>query len=369
MSDRNSYPSGRLRELFYHPNEGSVLSQKKTTEPRVRRFWQKGKASFSLKVLLSSILLGVVLYVVDYREVLHIVASSKPWYLLAFAVVFYMDRALMAYKWRPLLWVVNVAVNYLVLLQLSFVAPLIGTVLPATVGGDAFRVYRVTKLGFSARDVISSIIMERLIGLAALLLLVGISVGLALYLFDGSLAYIGAPGWLLLALVALTVPIFLVVWILRTSWAKRVFCKFSRYTVINWLWELYIRLGYFRHHHRIIIFVFGLTFLEQLIPIAGDYILIKALHIDVSFIVVVAIVPIIVLTSRLPISFEGIGLQEGLYIGLLSLVGVTPSEALVLSSANRIMGILCMLPWGAHYLFSNRKTSPLKPDVYRGVTT
>jgi uncharacterized protein (TIRG00374 family) len=342
--------------------------KKGSTEPTVRRFWQKGTFPFLLKLLLTSTLLALVIYLVDYREVLHIVASVKPWYLLAFAVVFYLDRALMAYKWRPLLRAANVSLDYLKLLQISFVAPLVGMILPATVGGDAFRVYSVTKHGFSARDVISSVIMERMIGLLALLLLVSVSVGLALYLFDGSWAYVGDLGWLLVALIALIVPIFLVIWILRSSWAKRISDKFSRYTIINWLWGLYIRLGDFRHHRRIIIFVFWLTFLEQLIPIVGAYLLIKALHIDVSFIVLVAIVPIIVLTGRLPISFEGIGLQEGLYIGLLSLVGVTASEALVLSSANRIMGILCLLPWAMHYLFSNRKIFPMKPEVSSGVT-
>lgn len=188
--------------------------------------WQKGRVSFLLKVLLSSTLLGLVIYSVDFREALNLIASVQPWYLLAFAIGFHLDRALMAYKWRPLLRAANVSVNYLVLLQVSFVAPLVGIMLPATVGGDVFRVYSITKHGFSARDVISSVIIERMIGLLALLLLVGVSVGLALYLFDGSRSYIGDLGWLPVSLIALTAAIFSVVWALRSRWVQRISNKF-----------------------------------------------------------------------------------------------------------------------------------------------
>ena len=65
-----------------------------------------------------------------------------------------------------------------------------------------------------------------------------------------------------------------------------------------------------------------------------------------------AIIPLIVLAIRIPICFEGFGIQEGLYVGLFALVGVAVAEALILSTAVRIVGWVAALPWGVHYILS-----------------
>ena len=50
------------------------------------------------------------------------------------------------------------------------------------------------------------------------------------------------------------------------------------------------------------------------------FLLAQALHIDVSLVELVAIIPLIVLIVRLPLSIQGFGVQEGLYVALFSLV-------------------------------------------------
>ena len=65
---------------------------------------------------------------------------------------------------------------------------------------------------------------------------------------------------------------------------------------------------------------FGLTFLAQLVPVATGFLLFRALGIQVSTLELLAIIPLIILAIRLPISFDGIGIQEGLYVGLFALV-------------------------------------------------
>jgi hypothetical protein len=79
----------------------------------------------------------------------------------------------------------------------------------------------------------------------------------------------------------------------------------------------------------------------------------------------VAIVPLIVLAIRIPVSFEGIGIQEGLYVMLLAMVGVSSAEALVLSTATRVMGVLCSLPWGLHYIFRGHEGNFINRQVTR----
>ena len=44
-------------------------------------------------------------------------------------------------------------------------------------------------------------------------------------------------------------------------------------------------------------------------------------------------------------------MQEGLFVALLGLLGISPAAALVLSSLKRIVALICALPWAAYYLF------------------
>jgi uncharacterized protein (TIRG00374 family) len=311
---------------------------------------KKGRRAFLLKVLLSLGLLGVVLYFVDFREVVSVLVNLNPWYLLAFATLFYLDRALMAYKWSLLLQALNVRVPFSILLKIYSVAPLVGMVLPATIGGDAFRVYSLARYKVSARSVLTSIIVERMIGFVAMLLLAGFGLGLAFYLMRDRWAQFAGLGWVLLLLPGLVLVLLLLMRVARSQRIMGIAIWLSRYPILRKLHTLYAQFWEFRNYRRAIAVTSAWTFLEQLAPIAGNFLLIKALHIDVSLLELVAIVPLIVLSIRMPISFEGIGMQEGLYVGLLALVGISSAEALLLSAATRVMSVLCALPWGLHYI-------------------
>jgi uncharacterized protein (TIRG00374 family) len=308
------------------------------------------RRSFWLKVFLSVALLGVVVYLVDFQKAVDTLLNLNPWYLLPYAALYFLDRALMAYKWNILLVVLKVQVPFLILFRSCSVAPLVGMVLPATIGGDAFRVYSLTRHKLSAQAILASIIVERIIGFCAILLLSAISLGLVFYLMGDQWAQFAGLGWLLLLLTALTIAVFLVSQGLRGGWVKSLAARFSKYPLVGKLYAFWAKFWEFKNHRGAIAIVFGWTFLEQLVPVGWNFLLVKALHMDVSLLELVAVIPLIVLAIRLPISFEGIGVQEGLYVGLLALVGIPPAQALILSTATRVMNAVCAVPWAIHYI-------------------
>src|SRR5262249_19405295 len=116
--------------------------------------------------------------------------------------------------------------------------------------------------------------------------------------------------------------------------------------------RVYMALCAYRNHSHTIAAVSAWSFLEQLAPIIAITLIARALHINVSLGDMVILVPIIILVTRLPISFGGLGVQEGLFVALFGLVGVSASEAFLLSAVGRILPILCALPWGIHYIVS-----------------
>jgi glycosyltransferase 2 family protein len=324
--------------------------------------------SFWLKVFLSLALLGVVVYLVDFRKAVDTLLNLNPWYLLPYAALYFLDRALMAYKWNILLVVLKVQVPFLILFRACSVAPLVGMVLPATIGGDAFRVYSLARHKLSAQAVLASIVVERIIGFCASLLLAAISLGLVFYLMRDQWTQFAGLGWLLLLLTALTVVAVMLSQGLQGRWVKGIADRFSRYPLVSKLYAFWAKFWEFRNHRGAIAVVFGWTFLEQLVPVGWNFLLVEALHMDVSFLELLAVIPLIILAIRLPISFEGIGVQEGLYIGLLALVGIPPAQALILSTATRIMNAVCALPWAIHYIvrknqgaFADQQTTDIDP--------
>ena len=308
-----------------------------------------------LKLVFSMGVLALVIYFVDLREAARVALGVNPWYLIAFVVLAQLDRALMAYKWLPLLRVHKIKVPLLSATQMYSMSSLAGILLPSTVGGDVFRLYAVSRFKANTRHVLASIIVERALGLIALLILASISLGLASYLLKDRLPY--AQGiWLALGVGG--VFVLGLMGTLHPSVRLRLNRLVGRLTLFSFAAKLYrvYELSYeYRNHLPAVGRVFGLTFLEQLVPVATNFLLFRALGIEVSTLELLAIIPLIILAIRLPISFDGIGVQEGLYVGLFALVGVAPSEAILVSLITRVLLTLIALPWALHYVWFDRR--------------
>jgi len=76
---------------------------------------------------------------------------------------------------------------------------------------------------------------------------------------------------------------------------------------------------------------------------------VQALHIDVSLVELIVVIPIITLAMRIPVSLGGFGFQEGLFVALFGIIGVSATEAVLLSTTSRLLVIIISLPWGIHY--------------------
>jgi uncharacterized protein (TIRG00374 family) len=332
-------------------------TQVKGNRPKAGR-WQ-----LAFKVLLSVGLLVVVFLFVDFSEMFRVVARVNVWLILAGFGVLWIDRALMAYKWRPLLQVLKVHVPYLVLLQIYSVAPLVGMLVPLPISQEAFRMYSLSQYGASLKAVLASIIVERMIGFIAMLVLASISLGIALYLLGDAWPQFAGVAFPLVAGSGAVLALLLAAITIRRDWARKIVGKLSRFAIMAKLLQLSAQLAQFKGHRRTVAAVTGWTFLEQMVPIILTFVMVRALQIDASFIELVAIVPLVVLANRIPISFDGLGVQEGLYVGLFALAGVSVAEALILSTLMRIVGLLAALPWGLHYILGFKGRKALAIDI------
>jgi uncharacterized membrane protein YbhN (UPF0104 family) len=105
---------------------------------------------------------------------------------------------------------------------------------------------------------------------------------------------------------------------------------------------------------------FALTLAEQLLVTLCYGLVAMALQLKFNLVFLLAAVPLAILISRLPISIDGLGVYEGIFIGIMSLAGVRPDDSLALSVAARIFQIVVWLPW---WLMLVARTGALRPPA------
>ena len=329
--------------------------QKARTSNKTVGFVNSSGLRLLLKLGLGLGLLAVILYFVDLHELVEVAAGVNAWYLVAILALIFLDRAVMAYKWGLLLRAAGLPVSFSLLLRSYLIAPLAGALLPSTVGADIFRVYILGRYGIDRHAVLASIVAERVIGFAAMLALVTMSLGLALYLLRDLWDHLreialvlAAGGGLAAVLIAVTLRRF-------QRFADVAAERLSRYPGVSKLHQVYSLYAEYRKRPRTVGIVSAWTFLEQLVPILSLFLLAHALDVDISLLEMTAIVPVIVLVARLPISLDGLGVSEGLSVVMFGLVGVSPAEALLMAAFGRALQYLPGLPWAIHYLFGSRR--------------
>src|SRR5436190_102695 len=108
-------------------------------------------------------------------------AAGADWRPIAFAALLVLaDRALMAYRWITLLCTVDPRRRppFPALMRVFFVSTFVGTFLPMSVGSDAVRSYSLTRYDVGGGDAVASVLMDRMLGVASILVMA--SVGLSL---------------------------------------------------------------------------------------------------------------------------------------------------------------------------------------------
>lgn len=289
---------------------------------------------------------ALLVFVVDVREVIDTLARCDPTWAIVTLVALSADRVLMSYKWGLLLSIRGYRIGMLRQLMVYCSAMMWGLALPSTVGADGIRVMLVRRFGVRVDDTLATILVERGIGfvsalftalLGVMILRTQVELGPT---FDsllalGGLALVGA-----IAVVAFSFSRRALHWMLRLLPGRFASGKVTQ--MLTRLHDAYRALAIDRPR----LALFGaLTFLEQVLMIACYGLTAVTLGIEFNAIFLFAAVPLAILVSRLPISIDGIGVYEGIFIVIMTLGGVRPEDSLAISLAARALQIVVWLPW------------------------
>jgi len=314
-----------------------------------------------LQLLISVTLLGILIYWIDLSRLWEIVINADPFYLGLAVIITTLNRILMAVKWNILLRAKGVQLSWYEVTRIYYTASFLGIFLPPTVGMDTVKVYRVSKKGSSVSDIISSIVMERLLGVIVLLVFGAMGGVIFLTMYTHVDFDIVRVLWLFVVLTIASVSIFLLS--LSKSFS-RFMLKVSgrigkngkyRQKATDKLEKIYRSYQLYSENRGTLMAFFGLTCLENMLPIVRPYLIAISMNAYVPLSFFFVIVPIELVLIRLPISFDGFGIREGIFFYFLTLIGLSGDVAFTVGLTNHLVFLVALLPGWVFFLSEGKQ--------------
>ena len=294
-----------------------------------------------LQIGVSVVLLAIVLRRVDWRELQAALAQmSLPWLAAAWAL-FLLGVVVRAFRWQTLLLALDVRAPLRQLILWYFVGGFFNVILPTGFGGDAVRVIELGHDTQRTGAVLASVVLDRYLGLIALL---GMGV------FAGLLRPALAPGYVLVALAALLAGgLFAALLLTRPWWARWASGggRRAQITRASRLPDLSASLsGYGR---EVLARAVAISVLFNLMQIAWNVLIGIGLGVQAPVALYFVIVPLTSAALLLP-AFGGLGVREISYVALLGAAGVPESTALAFSLSIYAITVVTGLVGGLMYL-------------------
>ena len=254
-------------------------------------------------------------------------------YFLAAVVALTISRLFAAGRWHILLKSADVDIPFLRSVMLTFTGNFSSNFLPTTIGGDVVRLAGAMQLGYDRAVCVASLVADRLIGLA------GMSLALPLGLIPVfSMSNGAAQSIVFSALIQKGM-----------DFAKRTFESFS-----IWLKKPLALSGSMLATFGNMVFIY-----------LAVYLLLLGIDHYVSYWLVAGLYTLTYFVTLVPISINGLGVQElSMTFLLAQLGGLSSSESATVALLTRALFIITSMP-GAFFLPSilaamNEKKS--KPD-------
>jgi glycosyltransferase 2 family protein len=292
---------------------------------------------------------GLTVYILYKSRPAQVLAAlaSADWRPMAIAVALTLvDRALMAYRWIVLLCTVDPASRppLAEVLRIFFVSTFVGTFLPASVGGDAVRAYSIARLNVRGGDAVASVFMDRMLGVASILIMAILGLALARDLAGNVTVLTG------LALCgAACVVTLLLVFSARAEAAAAALSERLPGAARTAARSLIDALRRYAGYHRQLGNVLAGSVGVQVLRIVQAYFLGVGLGMSVPISTYFAFIPLILLVMLLPVTFNGIGTSQVAFVWFFGRAGVADAPAFALSVLFVALGVVGNLPGGVLY--------------------
>ena len=301
----------------------------------------KKKLWFASRILTSIAVMAFIFYSPDLniRGVLSAIKQMNK-LLLFFALCTYLLVSLLnALRWQLLLRSHGIKITYFHSLRFTYIGYFFNNLMPSLTGGDVIKGYYVAKSTTKKAEAVTTILLDRLLGVFALLIYGLVGALLALHF-----PKLKIPSLIILGMfIAGLVCAFIVLNPRLGKKFKFLTRIFGRGKLREFINNVFSALSFYRHRLGVISICILISLLLQGLMILLNYEIALILGMrNINFGLFFLIIPFVSIISAIPVSFAGWGVGEFAYKELFALVqGVPANIAVALSITLRLIIFLC----------------------------
>lgn len=276
--------------------------------------------------------------------VIHMVRYADVKLLLAALVIFPLTYLITAYRWHELLKVLDVRLPQARTFVLNMVGAFYNTFMPGSTGGDVLKAYYVAKQTHHRTRAVMSVLVDRIIGLVALVILGGaMALWAALKWGIPQTAQVAFASAAILVCTAIGAIIFYVPILRKASGFDFLAGKLPMQRQVAAAIDT---LHMYGRRPLLLLWTLLVSFPVHTVVIVTALLCGLAFGLHIPWYFYFTAVPVIVLAGSIPISPQGAGVMEFFAIKLTAPLGATVGEAFALTMSIRLLAILWNLTGG-----------------------
>lgn len=284
--------------------------------------------AFAIKVAFSAGLLGYLLRTVDLADLSGQMMAGRQELFLVAVLIYFTVVLLSTLRWKVLLDPLGRPVAFWPLTQSYLVSAFFANFLPSNIGGDVVRVREAAKAAGSATASLTVTAFDRIMGFLALYFIAAPA-----YLLGGPLARGLSGAQVILAGMGIVFA-GLIIMFLNPGLLDPLISGISGTrleAVAGRLAAVRRAVDAYRADRGAMRDAFLLSLLLQFLGVLYFFVVARALRIPLDFGTSLLMVPLCTLIQAIPVSFNGWGLREGLYVFYFKQVGLSRESALAFS--------------------------------------
>jgi len=310
-----------------------------------------------LKGLVAALAFAAVAWCVDLRLVARAISAVSAGDILILAALSFALIGVSVWKWGCFLSRLGIRVGFWRLFRLYLIGYFINILAPSFVGGDVVRSLYLGSAVDKTRAV-SATFLERYTGVVAMLVLALCAVSVST----------AATTQIRLLVLALAAGCGVATWLLFSGVLAKVVRRLGvGEKVTHFVGRVQEGLEWGMRDAPLVIKTLGISLLFHLLTIVNTAAVGAAIGWSgVPWADLLVVVPLILIVGAVPISPQGLGIQEGAFVYFLSSVGVSSDHALaialVLRAKSYLLAILGGVLWyGVRAPLKDSANEPVNP--------
>ncbi len=292
------------------------------------------KPSWKFIIRLTGTILSIVLviylfYSIGWSEFV-ISLNKLSWgNIFLVLLLIFISRLATVGRWHMLLQIESVKVNWKDSLRLTFAGLFAANFLPTTIGGDVVRLAGAIRLGIDGSFVAASLMVDRLIGMT----------GMAIAAPLGLIPVIGNINQN--SIETFQLRVFSFAFFIKNKFLQRLKRIFQKVITSFSFWV---------HHPRFLFLALLFTFIHMLCIFLIVDILVVGMHEWMPFWKIAGLWSLTYFITLIPVSINGLGLQEVSFINLFTIFGgISGPTGLSIALILRVLMMIGSIP-GAFFI-------------------